>query len=432
MRISSAFYVVLIFLFAALGALYYVKAEWVPPQITVTPDHPIASGKTVFTLSAADEHSCLRRVQVLAEQGSTAYEILNKNLPESMKELQEDFTLPANIKDGPLTLTVTVTDTSWHRLGLGNKVQIVRQMNIDTRPPVIAIRSGQHNVNQGGTGFLVYSTDKELVQTGVRLGDHFFPGYPYRAGNYLCFFALPYNVDPKAVTPMLFAQDLAGNEVTVSFHFNALAKKFKHDNINISDSFLQSKMGQFTHLYPELSKPIDIFIKVNSDLRSKNLADLLQLGQDTVPQMLWEDTFVRLPNSAPMAGFADNRTYMYNGQAVDNQTHLGVDLASLATAPIPAGNAGRVIYADFLGIYGNMVLLDHGFGLQSLYSHMSEIHVQKGDMVQRGQIIGKTGATGMAGGDHLHFGILISGLEVQPIEWWDSSWIKNNITSKLE
>jgi murein DD-endopeptidase MepM/ murein hydrolase activator NlpD len=148
--------------------------------------------------------------------------------------------------------------------------------------------------------------------------------------------------------------------------------------------------------------------------------------------MLWENTFVRLPNSAPMAGFADNRTYLYNGQAVDNQTHLGVDLASLATAPIPAGNTGRVVLADFLGIYGNMVLLDHGFGLQSLYSHMSELHVQKGDMVQRGQIIGKTGATGMAGGDHLHFGVLISGLEVQPIEWWDMNWIKNNILSKIE
>lgn len=123
---------------------------------------------------------------------------------------------------------------------------------------------------------------------------------------------------------------------------------------------------------------------------------------------------------------------MYNGQTVDNQTHLGVDLASLAAAPVPAGNTGRVILADFVGIYGNMIVLDHGFGLQSLYSHLSEIHVQKGETVQRGQIIGKTGATGMAAGDHLHFGMLVSGLEVQPIEWWDPNWIKNNITSKLE
>lgn len=431
-RISSAFLIVLLLLFGALGALYYIKAEWTPPKVTMTPEHLKASAKTVFTITAVEEHSSLRRVRILAEQGSSIYEVLNQELPEGMKELQQDFTLPSNIKNGPLTLTLTVTDTSWHRLGRGNRVQIVRELDIDTKPPVVAILSGQHNVNQGGTGFLVYSTDKELAQTGIRLGDYFFPGYPYRAGHYLCFFGLPYNVEPKNVTPLLFAQDLAGNEVSVSFHFKGLAKKFKHDNINVSDTFLQSKMGQFADLYPEANKSIDIFIKVNSELRAKNLTTLLELGRDTVPQMLWADTFVRLPNSAPMAGFADNRTYLYNGQVVDNQTHLGVDLASLATAPIPAGNTGRVIFADFLGIYGNMVLLDHGFGLQSLYSHMSEIHVQKGETVQRGQIIGKTGATGMAGGDHLHFGILISGLEVQPIEWWDINWIKNNITSKLE
>ena len=110
---------------------------------------------------------------------------------------------------------------------------------------------------------------------------------------------------------------------------------------------------------------------------------------------------------------------------------MGVDLASLAMAPVPAGNTGRVILAEFMGIYGNVVIIDHGFGLQSLYSHLSEIHVQKGETVQRGQIIGRTGATGMAGGDHLHFGMLVSGLEVQPIEWWDARWIKNNITSKM-
>lgn len=431
-RISSAFFVVLLLLFGALGALYYVKAEWTPPVVSLSPQRDIASSKTVFTINAQEEHSNLARIRVWAEQGSQVFDILDRKLPEGLKELQEEFSLPAQVKNGPLRLVVIVTDTSWHRLGRGNRVQIVQDFEVDTKPPMIAILSGQHNVNQGGTGFLVFSTNKELDISGVRIGDHFFPAYPYQAGRYLCFFALPYNADAKAVTPMLLAKDLAGNEVSTSFHFNGLAKKFRHDTINISDSFLQSKMGQFADLYPDENQLIDVFVKVNSDLRSKNLNTLLELGRDTMPQMLWEGTFVRLPNSAPMAGFADNRTYLYNGQTVDNQTHLGVDLASLATAPIPAGNTGRVVFADFLGIYGNMVILDHGFGLQSLYSHMSEIHVQQGEMVERGQIIGKTGATGMAGGDHLHFGMLVSGLEVQPIEWWDLSWIKNNITSKLE
>jgi hypothetical protein len=430
--ISSAFFLVILLLLGALGAMYYVKAEWTPPTLALTPEQATASTRTVFTVTAADKDSGLRSLHVVATQGGNNVDIINKTLPPGTRELREEFSLPkAGLKNEPLTLTVTVKDASWHRLGHGNRAQIVRQMDIDSKPPVISVLSGQHNVNHGGTGLVVYSTNEELAFSGVRLGDHFFPGYPYQPGKYLSFFALPYNVDPKAVTPVLVAADLAGNESTVGFNFRPLTKKFRHDSINISDNFLQSKMGQFADLFPEAATPIDLFLKVNSELRAKNVAYLVELGKDTVPQKLWDGTFVRLPNSAPMAAFADNRTYLYQGNAVDNQTHLGVDLASLAASPVPAGNTGRIVLAEFMGIYGNVVVIDHGFGLQSLYSHLSEIHVQKGETVQRDQIIGKTGATGMAGGDHLHFGVLVSGVEVQPIEWWDPQWIDHNITSKL-
>jgi hypothetical protein len=431
-RISYAFSFVFLLLAGALGALYYVKGEWNPPTLTVTPDQSTAGASTVFTVTASDADSGLRLLHVTATQNGNTIDILKKELPAGTRDLTETFSLPKTIANGAVTLDVTVKDASWHRLGHGNRADFKRDMTVDSKPPVVSVLSGQHNVNQGGTGLLVYSTDEELGKSGVRMGDHFFPGYPYQPGKYLCFFAIPHNADVKALTPALVAADLAGNEVAIGFFFNPRPKTFRHDDINISDNFLQSKMGQFTQYYPDLTQPIDIFLKVNSDLRSKNVAFLLQLGRDTVPQKLWDGPFVRLPNSAPMAGFADNRTYMHQGQAVDNQTHLGVDLASLAASPVPAGNTGRVVLAEFMGIYGNVVVLDHGFGLQSLYSHLSEIHVHKGETVQRGQIIGKTGATGMAGGDHLHFGMLVSGLEVQPIEWWDAHWIKDNITSKLQ
>ena len=432
-RISSAFFLVFLLLAGALGALYYVKAEWTPPTVSVTPEQSTVSAGTVFTVSAADTGAGLRSILVTATQNGQPVEVLNKTLPEGTREQREDFSLPkAGLKNGPVTLTVTVKDASWHRLGHGNRVDIVREMTVDSKPPVISVLSGQHNVNQGGTGLVVYSTDEELVRSGVRMGEHFFPGYPYQPGKYLCFFAIPYNSDVKALTPVLTASDVAGNEVSIGFFFNPRPKKFKQDSINVSENFLQSKMGQFMQYYPDLTRPIDIFLKVNGELRAQNVAFLRDLGRDTVPQMLWDGPFIRLPNSAPMAGFADNRTYMHQGQAVDNQTHLGVDLASLATSPVPAGNTGRVVLAEFMGIYGNVVVLDHGFGIHSLYSHLSEIHVHKGETIQRGQVIGKTGATGMAGGDHLHFGMLVSGQEVQPIEWWDDHWIKDNITSKLQ
>jgi len=431
-RISYAFFFVFLLLAGALGALYYVKGEWNPPTLSVTPDQSTAGASTVFTVTAADADSGLRLLHVTATQNGNTIDIVKKDLPEGTRDLTETFSLPKNVSNGAVTLAVTVKDASWHRLGHGNRADFKRDMTVDSKPPVVSVLSGQHNVNQGGTGLLVYSTDEELGRSGVRMGEHFFPGYPYQPGKYLCFFAIPYNADVKALTPALVASDLAGNEVSIGFFFNPRTKAFKHDSINVSDTFLQSKMGQFTQYYPDLTQPIDIFLKVNSELRAKNVGFLMQVGRDTVPQKLWDGPFIRLPNSAPMAGFADNRTYMHGGQAVDNQTHLGVDLASLAASPVPAGNTGRVVLAEFMGIYGNVVVLDHGFGIQSLYSHLSEIHVHKGETVQRGQVIGKTGATGMAGGDHLHFGMLVSGLEVQPIEWWDPHWIKDNITSKLQ
>lgn len=431
-RISTAYFIVLLLLSGALGALYYFKAEWTPPDLTLAPDQSKASPRTVFTVTASDRDSDLRSLRVLVHQGSDTVTIIKKDLPAGTREYSEQFSLPkTGIKNAPLILEVTVRDTSWHRFGWGNKAEVVRGMEIDSRPPMISVLSGQHNVNQGGAGLIVYSTNEELSTSGVRMGDRFFPGYPYQPGRYLCFFALPHDLDPKTAKPVLYGSDMADNEVSLGFHFQAIPKKFRKDNINVSENFLQSKMGQFSGLYPGLTQPIDIFLKVNSELRRKNMNFLLALGRDTVPQKLWDGTFIRLPNSAPMAGFADHRTYLYQGKAVDSQTHMGVDLASLAMAPVPAGNTGRVILAEFMGIYGNVVIIDHGFGLQSLYSHLSEIHVQKGETVQRGQIIGKTGATGMAGGDHLHFGMLVSGLEVQPIEWWDARWIKNNITSKM-
>ena len=139
-----------------------------------------------------------------------------------------------------------------------------------------------------------------------------------------------------------------------------------------------------------------------------------------------------MPNTAPLGGFAQFRTYIYQGKEVDRQTHLGFDLASLAQADVPAANRGKVVFAGDFGIYGQCIIIDHGLGLQTIYGHLSRIGVKPGDNVEKGQIIGNTGATGMAGGDHLHFEMNISGVSVNPIEWWDSHWIKNNVTGKLE
>ncbi|TMA41037.1 MAG: M23 family metallopeptidase, partial [Deltaproteobacteria bacterium] len=167
------------------------------------------------------------------------------------------------------------------------------------------------------------------------------------------------------------------------------------------------------------------------ELRVATEKRVRELCRESTAEPLWEGAFLRLPGSDPLSGFADRRTYMYHGQAIDHQTHLGFNLASVRGSSVPAGNTGRVVFAGPLGIYGNAVILDHGLGLFSLYGHLSEMAVAAGTTIHRGDVVGKTGDTGLAGGDHLHFSVMIHGVHVDPVEWWDAHWIHDHVESRL-
>jgi murein DD-endopeptidase MepM/ murein hydrolase activator NlpD len=178
--------------------------------------------------------------------------------------------------------------------------------------------------------------------------------------------------------------------------------------------------------------PVEKFLFVNRDLRRANYQKISEVCRDSDNKIYWEGAFLRLPNAANRAGYADHRTYFYQNKEIDRQVHLGIDLASLANSQVPAANSGVVAFAGTLGIYGGTVIIDHGFGLFSMYSHLSFIDVNAGDQLSKGQELGRTGSTGMAGGDHLHFSMLVDDTFVNPVEWWDESWIQNNVMSKIE
>ena len=166
------------------------------------------------------------------------------------------------------------------------------------------------------------------------------------------------------------------------------------------------------------------FLKINGDLRRINADEIARIASSgTSPSRLWSGPFVQLGNSQVEASFADHRTYFYKGKEVDQQVHLGFDLAVTSNVAVVAANAGTVLNASWLGIYGNCVIIDHGMGVASLYGHLSSFDVKVGDTVTKGQTIGRSGMTGLAGGDHLHFTMLVSGRMVNPVEWWDPHWI---------
>jgi murein DD-endopeptidase MepM/ murein hydrolase activator NlpD len=267
------------------------------------------------------------------------------------------------------------------------------------------------------------------------VGENYFPGYPGLFKDdrlFVTFFALDYN-QGEGTKIFIQAVDAAENKTVSGLPHYIIKKTFRNDVINISDRFLASKMPEFANELPPgmTASPVEIFLKVNRDLRQANYDRLKEFVKNPDTALHWKGRFTRLPNSARRAGFADHRLYRYNDKDIDRQMHLGIDLASTARSPIPAANTGKVVFADGLGIYGNTILLDHGFGLYSMYAHLSEIGVKKGLQVQKGDVIGRTGSSGLAGGDHLHFSILIHHVFVNPIEWWDASWIENNILSKI-
>jgi murein DD-endopeptidase MepM/ murein hydrolase activator NlpD len=287
-------------------------------------------------------------------------------------------------------------------------------------------------VRRGGCGTILYSVNKEVYYSGVRVGEYFFPGYRQENGAYFCVFAFPQHLDIKQYAPELVVEDVAGNTSVSRLVFVPVNVAFRRDVINITDAFLLAKMPEMQHLTPDDDTPLEQYLSINREVRVANEKTLLDLKAKTAGKVLWSGAFMHMTHAAERARFGDFRTYLHQGQKIDEQTHMGMDLASLPRADIPAANDGVVIFAEFLGIYGNTVIVDHGQGLMSLYSHMSKIHASVGDVVQKGQVLGQTGTTGLAVGDHLHFGMLLHGLEVQPLEWLDPKWIRDNIAGRMK
>jgi murein DD-endopeptidase MepM/ murein hydrolase activator NlpD len=309
-------------------------------------------------------------------------------------------------------------------------------LKVKLRPPVLQVVSSHTYVAQGGCEAVVYKVDDSSIMDGVAVGDLWFPGYALPKGGEgyrFALFGVPFDFDDEAQI-RLVALDSFGNEARAAFVDRFFPKPLNEDVIRISDNFLERVVPPIMAQTPELEDRgslLENYLLVNGELRRINGRTLNELADRSQEMFLWGRSFLQMRNAQVMSNFAERRTYLYNGREIDRQDHLGFDLASTSLAEIQASNGGVVLLARYLGIYGNTVVIDHGYGLMSLYGHMSSIAVEEGQRVERGELIGRTGATGLAGGDHLHFAILIRGLPVNPREWWDGHWIHDRLKLKL-
>lgn len=436
-------FTLLFLLIAAGGTSFFFFFEGTAPVVNLS-KVPVNIGKNgSIEIQLNDTGSGLRQIDVTASQKGVFKELYTKTYPrlrytgeigplEVIKSLEIDAK-ELGFVDGEIEISVTVYDFSLRGMLNGNSTTETKQVVLDTKPPRIQPIHSEKYISPGGTGIVIYSLTDDKAEHGVVVNGMFNRGHLVSDGRkdiYISYFALPYDTE-EIKEFRLTATDIAGNmrSVPLSTIFKKVLQK--HDRINISDGFLSVKIPEFEQYYPDMpGDNLEKYIHTNRLIRKENNLKIAELCTNPSSDRYWEGKFLRMAGSG-RAGFADHRTYYYNNKPIDKQVHLGMDIASTRRANVKAANTGKVVFADYLGIYGNMVLLDHGQGVFSLYSHLSQINVAADDMVAQGDSVGLTGTSGMAGGDHLHFSMLINGVFTTPKEWWDSHWIEVTINEPL-
>lgn len=433
------------------GGAWFWAGRMDGPTIEIRQPGEFIGQATMLELMVSSPGGEFSSVQVTVEQEGRSFEVFNLDQP-AQGSLKQDTAeriyvmrpvgkrAISDLKEGQARIVVTASRPVL--FGIRDAASTAtRDVKVRLQPPQAAVLSTFHYVNHGGSEFVVYRAAPEDVQSGVRVGSIEYAGYPARAVGItsdpalrVAFFALLFDQDLN--TPIqVFARDPAGNETLVPFEYKVFPKPFSKSRIELDDRFIGRVVPSIAAGSPDAQIPTDDllagFLKINGDLRRKNNQYLTELARKSSPEKLFSAAFQQLGNSQVEARFADARTYVYRGKEVDRQVHLGFDLAVTANVPIVAAERGTVVHASDLGIYGNCVVIDHGLGVQSLYGHLSSIGVKVGDSVERGAEIGRSGMTGLAGGDHLHFTMLVGGQQVTPVDWWSKQWYEDRVRRKI-
>ena len=406
------------------------------PEVQFQPDVKSVGAETPVKVRVASPHG-VRKISGWIEQNGAHYNVFEASVPARRWSFFRDSEAPrefsftagkknaAELKEGPARLVVEAVANDF----AAKAVRAANDVQVNLQPPIVSADANQHYVNQGGSELVAFTIGGSWDEAGVRVGKYTFRSFPLPGkgpNERFSLFAFPWDV-PSDTIPVVYARNASGTESTARFWFRLFPKQFRSRELTLDDRFLSKVTNELDPI--GTGSLLDRFLKINGEMRQQNNQVLSDLRLKTEPKMLWQGPFFRLGKVESF--FADSRTYLYNGKKVDQQMHLGFDLSDVQGAPVRAANSGKVIHAGPLGIYGNCVVIDHGYGLQSIYGHMRKIEVNIGDSVGKEQVLGRTGDTGLAGGDHLHYSMQVDGVQVNPLEWWDDHWIKDRILSKL-
>jgi murein DD-endopeptidase MepM/ murein hydrolase activator NlpD len=427
---------VLLLLLAVIGSVSYLAWRQSVSVARATVQAPKFLGHNAsvnVTLEAV--RGQLQRAEVRIVQGGAATTIARPASPLGSRVALPIAIQPATLglKEGAASIEVWGADDFWRPLKPGDRALASVPVTIDLTPPRLELLATTRYVSPGGAVLVAFRAP-DASRVDVNVGARVFPSFPYGPadrGARIALIALPYDFahgTPLTVT----ARDEAGNTAARGLPVELKPRAFPKDTITLTEAFLQTKVPELLPQRPPSQPLLDGFLAINRDQRKQAEEEKLKIGAKTADKPLWEGPFTQPRNTKVFSNFAETRTYVYQGKPVDTQVHVGFDLASTKQTPVPAANAGQVVFAGPLTIYGNAVIVDHGLGLQTLYAHLSTIDVKMGDPVTKGQQLGHSGSTGLAVGDHLHFEVLVSGISVTPVEWWDGKWIRDRVNKPLK
>lgn len=429
-------YLMLLALGCGAGYLLFSSEE---TRIEILTPVPKALGHASPIKARMSNPQGVSRVKAWIEQNGSRYELLDIRYPVSWRDWLQKGRAPVEpefvagkerapgLVSGQARLILAAEANNLR----GKETRWTRDLLVVLGKPQLQGEPKPVFVRRGGTGIVSFRVGGEWSEAGVKVGKYSFPSYG-SAGDpnqRIALFGVPPDVDIEAHPPLLYAANLAGDEVTSSFRCSVTRVEFRERDIKLADPFLKRVTPA---LDPSGSGQLwERFARINAETRRANDRFLSSLAAKSAKKQLWKGSFQLLTKASNEARFADRRTYWYDGRELNREWHLGVDLASVRNAPLPAANNGTVLSAGMLGIYGNCIVIDHGLGVQTVYGHLSELSVKTGDTVTRGQIIGKTGMTGLAGGDHVHIGLLLNGVFVDPVEWSLAKWMDQSVNPLL-
>lgn len=434
----------MLFIFAiAIGGAFYVYSS-----VMFEREIPVISMKNSGYWNLKDP----LEVAINDISGLKSYKVTFKSATEETVLYHEQFMEAhesVNVKIDPpksayainvknIKIVVEAIDASKWNLFKGNIARSEFELKIDKKRPLVNIIVNSYKINKGGAALVIFKTEDENLKNvyiETNFGKKFIAQPFYKEGYYISLLAWP--ITEKDFKATVVAEDYAQNTIQAYIPLYLQDKIYKVSNIKIEDNFLKGKIADLAEEFEEtqgVTDPIKQFKIINEDVRIKNEKLIHEITSKVSDKMINDfkiNSMYPLKNGQVVAHYGDHRIYSYNGEDISESYHMGLDLASNAIADIKTQNSGNVVFSEYNGLYGNMPIIDHGLGLYTLYGHCSTVNINNGDAVNEGATIANTGKSGYAMGDHLHFGVLVQGIEVYPAEWMDDNWMKLNITDVI-